>query len=84
MNELLEFAERTQTPIATTLLVLGAPGHPSFELRYDGDARRSMGNRPFKKQSIVSFWYAFDDRVTGISESTLTAPKKIHVILMHL
>jgi len=75
------FAERAQTPVAATLLGLGAfpASHPLF-LGFMG-----MHGAPWVNQAIqeadllLAFGMRFDDRVTGRLEAYAPHARKIHV-----
>ncbi len=79
-GELLEFAERTGTPVAMTLLGLG--GFPSSHPLYLG--MMGMHGEAWVNQAIqesdllLAFGMRFDDRVTGDLKAYATGAKKIH------
>ena len=79
-RELLEFAERTNTPVAMTLLGLG--GFPSSHPLYLG--LMGMHGEAWVNQAIqesdllLAFGMRFDDRVTGDLKAYATGAKKIH------
>ena len=79
-RELLEFAERTNTPVAMTLLGLG--GFPSSHPLYLG--MMGMHGEAWVNQAIqesdllLAFGMRFDDRVTGDLKAYATGAKKIH------
>jgi len=81
MNELLEFAERTQTPIATTLLGLGgAPASHPLSLGMMGMHGEAWVNRAIQEADLLlAFGMRFDDRVTGDIRKYANGAKKIHV-----
>jgi len=79
--ELLEFAEKTHTPVALTLLGLGGfpPGHPLY-LGMMGMHGESWVNTAIQKADLLlSFGMRFDDRVTGKLETYARNARKIHV-----
>ncbi len=78
---LLEFAEKTNTPVALTLLGLGGfpPGHPLY-LGMMGMHGESWVNTAIQKADLLlSFGMRFDDRVTGKLETYARNARKIHV-----
>jgi acetolactate synthase-1/2/3 large subunit len=79
--EVLEFAEKTDTPVALTLLGLGGfpPSHPLY-LGMMGMHGESWVNSAIQKADLLlSFGMRFDDRVTGKLETYARNAKKIHV-----
>jgi acetolactate synthase-1/2/3 large subunit len=80
-REVLEFAEKTNTPVALTLLGLGAfpPGHPLY-LGMMGMHGESWVNTAIQEADLLlSFGMRFDDRVTGKLETYARRAKKIHI-----
>jgi acetolactate synthase-1/2/3 large subunit len=80
-REVLEFAERMQIPIASTLLGLGAipAGHP-LSLGMMGMHGESWVNQAIQESDLLlAFGMRFDDRVTGNLASYAPKAKKIHV-----
>lgn len=81
MKEVLEFAERTQTPVASTLLGLGAfPGSHPLALGMMGMHGEAWVNRTIQEADLLmSFGMRFDDRVTGKLEEFAPKARKIHI-----
>jgi acetolactate synthase-1/2/3 large subunit len=80
-REVLEFAERMQIPIASTLLGLGGipAGHP-LSLGMMGMHGESWVNEAIQNADLLlAFGMRFDDRVTGNLASYAPKAKKIHV-----
>ncbi len=67
MNEVLKFAERTQTPVAETLLGLGAfPATHPLSLGMMGMHGEAWVNEAIQNADLLlAFGMRFDDRVTG-------------------
>ena len=67
MDEVFEFAEKTQTPVASTLLGLGAfPGSHPLALGMMGMHGEAWVNKTIQEADLVlAFGMRFDDRVTG-------------------
>ena len=80
MNELLEFAERTQTPVAMTLLGLsGFPSSHPLNLGMMGMHGEAWVNHAIQDADLLlAFGMRFDDRVTGDLKSYALNAKKIH------
>jgi acetolactate synthase-1/2/3 large subunit len=80
MNELLTFAERTQTPIASTLLGLGSfPASHELSLGMLGMHGEAWVNKAVQEADLViAMGMRFDDRVTGKLETFAADAKKIH------
>jgi len=79
-RELLEFAERTQTPVAMTLLGLsGFPaGHP-LSLGMMGMHGEAWVNKAIQESDLLlAFGMRFDDRVTGNLKTYAPHARKIH------
>ena len=81
MAEVLEFAERTQTPVADTLLGLGAfPGSHSLSLGMMGMHGEAWVNHAIQEADLLlAFGMRFDDRVTGKVSHYAPKAKKIHI-----
>ena len=79
--EVLEFAERMQIPIASTLLGLGAiPGAHPLSLGMMGMHGESWVNHAIQESDLLlAFGMRFDDRVTGNLAHYAPTAKKIHV-----
>ncbi len=80
MEEVLEFAERTQTPVASTLLGLSAfPGSHSLSLGMMGMHGEAWVNQTLQEADLLlAFGMRFDDRVTGKLRSFAPNARKIH------
>lgn len=81
MQEVLEFAERTQTPVAETLLGLGAfpAGHP-LSLGMLGMHGEAWVNETIQNADLLlAFGMRFDDRVTGNLTKFATRARMIHI-----
>ncbi len=80
-RELLEFAERTQTPIALTLLGKGGipESHPlslgMMGMHGTGQANLAIQNADL----LLAFGMRFDDRVTGKLATYAPNARKIHI-----
>ena len=81
MRQLREFAERTQTPVAMTLLGLGAfPHSHPLSLGMMGMHGESWTNRAIQEADLLlAFGMRFDDRVTGNVKTYAPNAKKIHL-----
>jgi len=81
MPEVLEFAERTQTPVACTLLGIGAfPGSHPLSLGMPGMHGEAWVNQPIQEADLVlAFGMRFDDRVTGNLKQFAPKARKIHI-----
>ena len=81
MRELREFAERTQTPVAMTLLGLGAfPASHPLSLGMMGMHGESWTNKAIQEADLLlAFGMRFDDRVTGNLKTYAPNAKKIHI-----
>ena len=81
MNEVLEFAERTQTPVAETLLGLGAfPAQHPLSLGMMGMHGEAWVNEAIQTADLlISFGMRFDDRVTGNLNTYAPLARKIHI-----
>jgi acetolactate synthase-1/2/3 large subunit len=80
-NQVLAFAERTQTPVASTLLGLGAfPTDHPLSLGMMGMHGESWVNHAIQQADLLlAFGMRFDDRVTGNLASYAPNAKKIHI-----
>jgi len=81
MQEVLEFAERTQTPVASTLLGLsGFPGNHPLSLGMMGMHGEAWVNQTIQNADLLlAFGMRFDDRVTGKTSTFAPNAKKIHI-----
>jgi acetolactate synthase I/II/III large subunit len=81
MKQLREFAERTQTPITTTLLGIGAfPATHPLNLGMMGMHGEAWVNKAIQKADLLlAFGMRFDDRVTGNIKTYAPNSKKIHL-----
>jgi acetolactate synthase I/II/III large subunit len=81
MNELLQFAERANIPVATTLLGLGGfPASHPLNLGMMGMHGEAWVNNTIQEADLLlAFGMRFDDRVTGNLKSFAINAKKIHV-----
>ena len=81
MRELLEFAERTNTPIAVTLLGLGGvPASHPLNLGMMGMHGEAWVNHAIQEADLLlAFGMRFDDRVTGNPRTYAPNAKKLHV-----
>jgi acetolactate synthase-1/2/3 large subunit len=79
-KQLREFAERTQTPIAFTLLGLGAvPSNHALNLGMMGMHGEAWVNNTIQEADLLlAFGMRFDDRVTGELSTYATKARKIH------
>jgi acetolactate synthase-1/2/3 large subunit len=79
--ELLEFAERTDTPVAMTLLGLGGmPASHPLNLGMMGMHGEAWVNNTIQQADLIlAFGMRFDDRVTGNLKTYATQAKKIHI-----
>ncbi len=80
MAELKEFAERTQTPIAMTLLGLGGfPASHPLNLGMMGMHGEAWVNNTIQESDLIlAFGMRFDDRVTGNLKTYAVYARKIH------
>jgi acetolactate synthase-1/2/3 large subunit len=80
MRELREFAEKTRTPVALTLLGLGAfPAEHPLNLGMMGMHGEAWVNNTIQQSDLVlAFGMRFDDRVTGNLKTFASGAKKIH------
>lgn len=81
MRQLREFAEKTQTPVAMTLLGLGAfPASHPLSLGMMGMHGESWTNKAIQEADLLlAFGMRFDDRVTGNVKTYAPHAKKIHI-----
>jgi len=80
MPELLEFAEKTRTPIAMTLLGIGSfPASNPLNLGMMGMHGEAWVNQAIQQSDLVlAMGMRFSDRVTGKVETYAAGAKKIH------
>ncbi len=81
MEELQIFATKTQTPVAMTLLGLGAmPASNPLSLGMMGMHGEAYCNEAIQNSDLIlAFGMRFDDRVTGVLSKYAPNAKKIHV-----
>jgi acetolactate synthase-1/2/3 large subunit len=81
MEQVREFAEKTQIPVALTLLGLGAfPAQHPLSLGMMGMHGEAYANRAVQGADLlIAFGMRFDDRVTGNLKTYARHAKKIHV-----
>jgi acetolactate synthase I/II/III large subunit len=81
MRELREFAEKTRTPVAMTLLGLGTfPANHPLSLGMMGMHGEAWVNQTIQQSDLVlAFGMRFDDRVTGKLKTFAPLAKKIHL-----
>jgi acetolactate synthase I/II/III large subunit len=80
MRELREFAERTQTPVALTLLGIGGfPASHPLNLGMMGMHGEAFVNQAIQEADLLlAFGMRFDDRVTGDLKLYAPHARKIH------
>jgi acetolactate synthase I/II/III large subunit len=80
MHELQEFAEKTRTPVAMTLMGLGSfPANHPLSLGMMGMHGESWVNHTIQQSDLVlAFGMRFDGRVTGSTKSFAKNARKIH------
>jgi acetolactate synthase I/II/III large subunit len=80
MKELLQFAEATQTPVATTLLGIGCfPASHRLNLGMMGMHGEAWVNHAIQEADLLlAMGMRFDDRVTGNLKTYAPNAKKIH------
>ncbi|GAB4402072.1 MAG: biosynthetic-type acetolactate synthase large subunit [Anaerolineales bacterium] len=80
-EELMQFAVRTQTPVASTLLGLGAfPASHELSLGMMGMHGEVHTNLAIQNSDLIlAFGMRFDDRVTGTLKTYAPRAKKIHI-----
>jgi acetolactate synthase-1/2/3 large subunit len=78
---LKSFAERTQVPVAVTLLGKGVfPGHHPLSLGMMGMHGEAYANHAIQEADLlVALGMRFDDRVTGRLEQYAPKARKVHV-----
>lgn len=81
MREVQAFAEKTQTPVAMTLLGLGSfPASHELSLGMMGMHGESWTNRAIQEADLLlAFGMRFDDRVTGNVKNYAPEARKIHI-----
>jgi acetolactate synthase-1/2/3 large subunit len=81
MQQVREFAEKTQTPVAVTLLGLGGfPASHPLALGMMGMHGESWTNRAIQEADLLlAFGMRFDDRVTGNTKTYAQHARKIHI-----
>ncbi len=81
MRELLEFAERANTPVALTLLgISGFPATHPLNLGMMGMHGEAWVNHAIQEADLLlAFGMRFDDRVTGNLKTYATGARKIHI-----
>jgi acetolactate synthase-1/2/3 large subunit len=80
-EQVIAFAERTQSPVASTLLGLGAfPTYHPLSLGMMGMHGESWVNQAIQQSDLLlAFGMRFDDRVTGNLAHYAPNAKKIHI-----
>ncbi len=80
MGELLEFANKTHTPVAMTLLGLGGfPASHPLNLGMMGMHGEAWVNNTIQEADLIlAFGMRFDDRVTGNLKTYAVNARKIH------
>ena len=80
-EELMNFAVKTQTPVALTLLGLGAfPSSHPLSLGMMGMHGEAYTNMAIQNSDLIlAFGMRFDDRVTGTLKTYAPKAKKIHI-----
>jgi len=78
---LMQFAVKTQTPVASTLLGLGAfPASHSLSLGMMGMHGEAYANLAIQNSDLIlAFGMRFDDRVTGTLKTYAPKARKIHI-----
>ena len=81
MRTLLDFVERTQIPVAMTLLGIGGfPASHPLNLGMMGMHGEAWVNHAIQEADLLlAFGMRFDDRVTGNTKTYALQAKKIHV-----
>ena len=81
MDEFLQFVNKTQIPVAMTLLGLGAlPASHPFNLGMMGMHGEAWVNTAIQEADLlIALGMRFDDRVTGKLDTYAVNAKKIHV-----
>jgi acetolactate synthase-1/2/3 large subunit len=80
-KELMQFAVKTQTPVTSTLLGLGAfPASHPLSLGMMGMHGEAYANMAIQNSDLIlAFGMRFDDRVTGTLKTYAPRAKKIHI-----
>jgi acetolactate synthase-1/2/3 large subunit len=80
-EELMQFAVKTQTPVSSTLLGLGAfPASHPLSLGMMGMHGEAYANNAIQNSDLIlAFGMRFDDRVTGTLKTYAPRAKKIHI-----
>ncbi|HAV76336.1 MAG TPA: biosynthetic-type acetolactate synthase large subunit [Anaerolineae bacterium] len=80
-EELMQFAVKTQTPVTSTLLGLGAfPASHPLSLGMMGMHGEAYANNAIQNSDLIlAFGMRFDDRVTGTLKTYAPKAKKIHI-----
>jgi acetolactate synthase-1/2/3 large subunit len=80
VDELREFAEKTRTPVASTLLGIGAlPASHPLNLGFLGMHGEAWVNHAIQQSDLIlAMGLRFDDRVTGNTQLFAHNAKKIH------
>ncbi len=80
MEEVRQFAERAQTPVAVTLLGLGAiPSSHPLNMGMMGMHGESWVNTAIQAADLLAFGMRFDDRVTGRLNTYAPQARKIQI-----
>jgi acetolactate synthase-1/2/3 large subunit len=81
MQQVLQFAEKTHTPVAVTLLGIGGfPASHPLSLGMMGMHGESWTNRAIQQADLLlAFGMRFDDRVTGNVKTYAPNARKIHI-----
>ncbi|HJS29121.1 MAG TPA: biosynthetic-type acetolactate synthase large subunit [Anaerolineales bacterium] len=81
MEELREFSERTETPVAMTLLGLGSlPASHPLSMGMMGMHGEAFCNNAIQQADLLlAFGMRFDDRVTGNLRTYAPRARKIHI-----
>ena len=80
-EELMQFAVKTQIPVTSTLLGLGAfPASHPLNLGMMGMHGEAYANNAIQNSDLIlAFGMRFDDRVTGTLKTYAPRAKKIHI-----
>ena len=80
-EQLMQFAVKTQTPVTSTLLGLGAfPASHPLSLGMMGMHGEAYANMAIQNSDLIlAFGMRFDDRVTGTLKTYAPKAKKIHI-----
>ena len=80
MDRVLQFAEKTETPVSMTLLGLGGfPASHSLNLGMMGMHGEALANQAIQEADLLlAFGMRFDDRVTGTLSTYAPNARKIH------